>query len=163
MKRLSKLIFILISMQLLISCGVHKMNFECQGGQGVGCQSVSKVNDLVNKDLLKKEIAKHNEVKKEPGLLSSGCKNCKQVESQQVELQQGDTQQAIAQLGSMNSTSNAPVSRSKEKVIRIWFSGFFDKQNNYQDAQYVYAVIEPAKWVATQQVSLVAKAQLVVK
>lgn len=28
-------------------CSVHKMNFECKGVKGLGCKSVSEVNEII--------------------------------------------------------------------------------------------------------------------
>ncbi len=37
---------------LLSSCSVHKGSFDCKAHKGIGCESVSKVNELVDDDKL---------------------------------------------------------------------------------------------------------------
>ena len=40
----------IITILLLMACtgcSVHKMDFECKGAKGLGCKSVSEVNDII--------------------------------------------------------------------------------------------------------------------
>lgn len=43
--KVSLMIFLLMSIS---ACSVYKSQFDCAPGKGVGCYSVSKVNDLIN-------------------------------------------------------------------------------------------------------------------
>ena len=157
MKLSAKLILIVLITPLLNSCGVHKMNFDCQGGKGVGCQRVSRVNDLVNRDMLKSEINTANNKSKKP------CSNCNNKNLL------GEGPVTLSPISSLNQTQLTPglnmptasmptasmttAGRSKEKVMRIWFNGFYDSYNNFMSEQYVYTVIEPAHWISTSAVN----------
>ena len=47
--KVSAVIFLLMSIS---ACSVYKSQFDCAPGKGVGCYSVSKVNDLINDESL---------------------------------------------------------------------------------------------------------------
>ena len=49
----------------LAGCSNSKNTFDCSPARGIGCESVSKVNELINKENLDVFIAEQN------------CKNCK--------------------------------------------------------------------------------------
>lgn len=47
-----KLIIILIAIFSLNSCAIYKGSFDCKAHKGIGCESVSRVNELINDDAL---------------------------------------------------------------------------------------------------------------
>ena len=51
-KIITKRILFLSVTLLLSSCSVYKGSFDCKPHKGIGCESVSKVNELVNDDKL---------------------------------------------------------------------------------------------------------------
>lgn len=51
-------LFLFVFLLALSGCmGVYEGGFECPAGTGVGCKSISEVNDLVNADELPKAVA----------------------------------------------------------------------------------------------------------
>ena len=52
MKIITKRILFLSVTLLLSGCSVYKGSFDCKSHKGIGCESVSKVNELINDDKL---------------------------------------------------------------------------------------------------------------
>lgn len=57
---------LLVFVILLSGCSVYKGNFDCKPKKGVGCEPVSKVNELINDDRLD-EFTENLGVKKKCG------------------------------------------------------------------------------------------------
>ena len=53
---------------MLSGCGVYKNQFDCKPGKGIGCESVSKVNQLLDEDALDDFIAGKE--------VNQGCTTC---------------------------------------------------------------------------------------
>ena len=51
MIKIKKILFLSFTL-LLSSCSVYKRSFDCKAHKGIGCESVSKVNELVDDDRL---------------------------------------------------------------------------------------------------------------
>jgi len=47
----NKILFLSVTL-LLNGCSVYKGSFDCKSHKGIGCESVSKVNELINDDKL---------------------------------------------------------------------------------------------------------------
>ena len=60
-----KRFFILVIVCFLTGCSHGKNTFDCPPARGIGCESVSKVNDLINTEQLDSFIEAQN------------CKDCK--------------------------------------------------------------------------------------
>ena len=74
----SKKIIILTTLSLILEgCGVYKGSFDCKPGKGVGCESVSKVNDLVNKEKLDDFIEEESGSKGRR--VRNNCKLCPKI------------------------------------------------------------------------------------
>jgi hypothetical protein len=56
-KKLFKVSAVISLLMNISACSVYKSQFDCTPGKGVGCHSVSKVNDLINDDSLDDFIA----------------------------------------------------------------------------------------------------------
>ena len=55
MIKVLKLIMLVILVPLISSCAVYGTSFECKGGQGERCTSVSKINTMINRGEIKDE------------------------------------------------------------------------------------------------------------
>lgn len=51
-KRYIRIVLIVIMGILLEGCGVYRGSFDCKPDKGIGCESVSKVNELINEERL---------------------------------------------------------------------------------------------------------------
>ena len=61
---------------IVTGCGVYRGTFDCRPGKGVGCESVSQVNDLVNNDKLDDFIEEVNS----PRRRGRKCPSCEDRE-----------------------------------------------------------------------------------
>jgi hypothetical protein len=59
-------LILLVFLVLVSGCSVYKGSFDCKPKKGVGCEPVSKVNELINDDRLD-EFTENLEVKKKCG------------------------------------------------------------------------------------------------
>lgn len=130
-------IFSLIFLLMTISgCAVHKASFDCSNGKGMGCGSMLDVHKAIKDNTFRERTDSRVYDKS-----IKPCKNCQQLNSEKGEV-------IILKNSSYNDTSSAEeVTRSKEKVMRIWFNGYFDEHNNFHDSQYIYTIVEPSKWI----------------
>lgn len=100
----------------LSGCSTYSETFDCPAGQGVGCKSLSKVNQMVEKGELPH---------KDPDdVISSDIIKARPVKTDQA---------APVHL-------NADIMYASSKFNRIWFAGHKDIHGNYHEAHFV----EPA-------------------
>lgn len=124
-------LFILLLL-LLTSCAVHKTSFECKAGKGLNCRSASDIHQMILNNTIENE--KHKASKQ----YTPTCLSCNKHNIQ-------PNKPILSSLQA--NSSNYPVKRSPEKVMRIWINSYFDENNNFLSDQYIYTVIEPAKWI----------------
>ena len=53
--KILKLIMLVILVPLISSCAVYGTSFECKGGQGERCTSVSKINTMIDRGEIRDE------------------------------------------------------------------------------------------------------------
>lgn len=120
---LIKLIKVLISssaLVFLIGCTGINGKFDCPSQAGIYCNSVSEVNDLVDRGKLPfKKVTKS----KKTSVINYSNKG-----------------QDIA------ITSRRGVRRIPEKILTVWLAPFVDKAGHYHAGSYLTAVIKPARW-----------------
>jgi hypothetical protein len=118
-----KIFLIIISALLLTGCAGMGMNdsFSCGVGDGLGCRSVSEVNDIVSfSNITDSEI-----------------------------IQSSDTEApaVVSMLSYYEGASNDWMpERAPEKRLRIWFSPHIDIYDNYVEETVVYSVVKEAGW-----------------
>jgi type IV conjugative transfer system lipoprotein TraV len=129
MIKITKLAVLAMSFSLVTACGVHKGSFDCPNNKGMGCKGMIDVYQKIHEK--PSNIRMNTQVVTESNL----------VASQPTDL--------LAVNKNLEDKNSAPKSiyRTKDKIVRIWFNGYFDEENNYRDSQYVYSIISPAKWV----------------
>lgn len=73
MKKISYKAIMLASVLSLTGCmGIYEGGFECPPGTGVGCKSISEVNDMVNQRKIPKSV---------PSVSPSTCDKCSAEDS----------------------------------------------------------------------------------
>jgi hypothetical protein len=120
---LIKLIKVLISssaLVFLIGCAGINGKFDCPSQTGIYCNSVSEVNDLVDRGKLPFKKATKS---KKTSVINYSNKG-----------------QDIA------ITSARGVKRIPEKILTVWLAPFVDKAGHYHAGSYLTAVIKPARW-----------------
>lgn len=124
-------ISLILIMLTLTSCSTYNSQFSCKPSKGIGCKSLSTVNELVNDNKLESEIAN----------LNDKCKDCDKKEINAAE------PVAIDDTPYISTENEEEVQRSKEKIIKIWFNEYEDLEGNYNSDQVVYSVLQPSKWI----------------
>lgn len=101
-KRFMHIMLIVATSLLLEGCGVYKGSFECKGEKGIGCESVSKVNELINEEKLDDFIEESNQPKRSRGK----CIPCPQNIKKETE----------------------DINEQKREKIRIYFNEYKDER-----------------------------------
>jgi len=115
-------VILMITMLLSIGCANPGLNtkFSCGVGKGVGCQSVSDVNQMV-------ESGQINAQKPEATSKKSMTKNTK------------------LKYAKPHKDTTGP-SRYPEKQISIWFSPYVDEQDNFHEQRRLYSIVKDGEW-----------------
>ena len=107
-----KLILLLLTLPTLSGCMTYSESFDCPPGRGVGCKSLSQVNDMVETGAL--PLEKTNTTR---------------------ELNQKVTQESQKPEGWIEVKNSTPN-------LRIWMAGYQDEGGNLHGPSYVYASME---------------------
>lgn len=110
---------------LLTGCSSVGMNssFSCGVGEGLGCKSVSEVNDIVeNSNITDDKIIRSSSEEQDKAVYSM------------LNYYEGASRDAMPE-------------REPEKRIKIWFAPHIDAYDNYVEETVVYSVIKEARWV----------------
>jgi type IV conjugative transfer system lipoprotein TraV len=118
--KLTSMLALLVGMT---GCSSMSMNddFACGVGNGLGCKSVSEVNDIVNSSSISNSSITHVEVSQKEGQATS-----------------------LAYVDGYTH-GNSP-SRQPEKKVKIWFAPHVDENDNYVEEMVVYSVVKEAYW-----------------
>ncbi len=106
----------------LNACAVSKESFDCPAGKGVGCRSISQVNEMVNQNKLnpnKKDVAKASQ---DP--LASTMPLSPEV----------------------LSSDGMIIERIKEAHLRVWIAPYQDEQGQFHEGSIVHTVLRPGFW-----------------
>ena len=106
----------------LSGCTTPKSSFDCSYGKGIGCHSITEVNDMVNKGDFDKTSLKQ---------APSGIDNQK--------LHSIDSRQIL-------SSDTSIVQRVTEEHLRVWVAPFQDEQGQFHEGSVIHAVLRPGFW-----------------
>ena len=132
MKRLIALNFLTIA--TLSGCSIPNETFDCPAGQGVGCRSISKVNqDIDNGSILKEEMAEasfnRQFVAPVVSQVSSDALNLQEIVSQDIVL-----------------SDKSIIQRGREEHLRVWIAPHADEDNNFHEGSVVHTILRPSYW-----------------
>ena len=116
-------ILVLLTLLGLTGCSIPKESFDCPPGQGVGCHSISEVNEQVNERRLN------------PDKPSKKSVNTTLLREQAPQ----DFNESVA-------LDSLEVQRVSEEHLRIWFAPFQDEQGHLHEASIIHAVLKPGFW-----------------
>lgn len=124
---IKKQIILIAAIVILSGCSAkNKRVIDCPAGEGMGCKSITKVNEAINRG----EIEDSYE-KKIKGKGLEGVKvNSKILAFNDVP----------------GKSLNQEVIRLPEKTVKIWMSGFEDNVGSYIEETYVHMVLEKGRW-----------------
>ncbi len=104
---------------LLVGCAHTADTFDCKFEKGVGCRSISEVNNMVNRGEIK-------------GTSEDGAVFQKPVKTSSVK--------------NPEFGSNGMIGRVNEQHLRVWLAPFQDEQGNFHEASVVHTVLKPGYW-----------------
>lgn len=108
---------------LLSACSVSKESFDCPAGKGVGCRSISQVNEMVNSGTLNPTKKDTQKPAKDPKDMSSAFLSADDF-----------------------STEGMIIERVKEAHLRVWVAPFQDEQGQFHEASVIHTVLRPGFW-----------------
>ena len=115
---------LVVALIALSGCSSYSETFDCPAGQGVGCKSLSRVNQMVEKGQLP-----HKELEDS---VSSDV-----IKTRPVKVDHSTPLHLNADL------MGAPVMyASAPKTSRIWFAGHKDSRGNVHGPHYLDAVLK---------------------
>ena len=123
----------LLTLSLLLSltaCSSYQEGFDCPAGVGVGCQSLSTVDQMIECGQLPKPIPKDDTSFE----VTPSATNPTVYHDSRV-YQDNNLQ-----------SSPPPIMRISEQSVRVWIKGYTDGQENYHDHAVIYTVVQPASW-----------------
>jgi conjugal transfer pilus assembly protein TraV len=131
--------FSLLTTLTLSGCSIPNETFDCPAGQGVGCRSISNVNQGINNgSILKEELV-------EPGLAEIGVNKqfiapvISQVSPDSLNLQEIVSQDIVL-------SDKSVVQRGREEHLRIWIAPHEDEENNFHEGSVVHTILRPSYW-----------------
>jgi len=127
MKILIALNFLTIA--ILSGCSTPNETFDCPAGQGVGCRSISAVNqDINNGSILKEEMAEASFNRQFVAPVVS------QVSPHTLDLQE------------VVLSDKSIIQRGREQHLRVWIAPHADEDNNFHEASVVHTILRPSYW-----------------
>lgn len=118
----------------LSGCSTTSESFDCKAGHGVGCKSISDVNQMVNQAHL-------------GSLVES---DATWIKDKQFTLPSESAPLSVPVI----SADSLPVEHSKELVVhrmpeeylRVWVAPYQDQQGNLHEGSMVHTVLKPGHW-----------------
>lgn len=135
--RSSKLIGVSFSVMLgvtLSGCSTTSETFDCKAGQGVGCKSISEVNQLVDQGSFGSFVERD-------ATLARDKQSVLPLESAPLSTSviSGDSLPVEHSNGLM-------VHRMPEEYLRVWVAPFQDQQGNLHEGSVIHTVLKPGYW-----------------
>lgn len=107
---------------ILSGCSITSETFDCKEGKGVGCKSISAVNQMVDQ-------GSFGDATSSPSIslpvLSQPSPTLKYVNAPQ-----GET----------------TINRVKEEHLRVWMAPFQDEYGNLHEGSVIHTVLKPGYW-----------------
>lgn len=125
--------FILVSVLIsLTGCSSYQDTFDCPAGTGVGCRSVSDVNDMINQGVFDKKASPFKIMTEEGGEMKGVL--VKEAEPRLISLDPELLDNA------------SPVVRIPEQTMEVWIKGYSDEGGHYHHERKITMVVHPARW-----------------
>jgi conjugal transfer pilus assembly protein TraV len=111
----------------LVGCSTTSQTFDCQAGKGVGCQSISQVNKMVDRGELANPKDDTSSSPVSPVIAPNSPSQA--VPSQDVAL-----------------SDDMVVHRIREEHLRVWIAPFQDQNGNLYEGTTIHTVLKPGFW-----------------
>lgn len=117
--RYLKMISILVLAMNASACSLVSKEFDCKYDKGVGCKSITEVNQMVDNGQLKSATDKKLAT---PIITSSQC------------------------LNPIALSDEGMIQRIQEEQLRVWIAPYQDDQADFHEASLIHTVIKPGSW-----------------
>jgi conjugal transfer pilus assembly protein TraV len=150
---LAKLLLLVLSILALTGCaslGIGKSEYSCKGyPKGVTCKSAREVYALTEYQESVRSTTKNDKEK---------CPDC-QSKQQSQEERKDVTQNLSPEVQAVRQTTySGPIPiRTPSKIIRIWIAPWEDTDGFLHLESYIYAEIEPRRWMIGEQAPKVSR------
>lgn len=121
----------LLSLSILNGCTPYSESFDCQPGQGIGCKSLSQVNQMLEEGKL--PLRDEGEDIHEQ---SRAIKRSTRNEDQRDTLIEARNEQGPIHILPYNTEAK------RDAQLRVWIAAYEDDEGIYHASSYVYAAIK---------------------
>ena len=116
--RYLKMISMLAFAMNITGCALISKEFDCKYDKGVGCKSITEVNQMVDSGHFRGAVGK----KSPPSVMPS----------------QG--------LDPIVLTDQGMIQRVQEEHLRVWIAPYQDEQGDFHEASLIHTIIKPGAW-----------------
>lgn len=115
----------------LCACSTTSETFDCPAGKGVGCKSVTEINQMIDQ-----------------GALSGVPVAAEKINSTQAppSLALANTPLSDSRVSDLRVSDEISVQRIQEEHLRVWIAPFQDTQGNLHEGSIVHTVLKPGSW-----------------
>ena len=133
---------LMATLMSLSGCSSYQDQFDCPAGTGVGCQSVSEVNDLIDKGAFKKEP------------FNQKASSDRMTEEDEIKLTSlKESEPRLISLDPERFDPRSPVVRVPEQTMEVWIRGYGDEGGHYHHDSHIHMVVRPARWHVNPKLS----------
>lgn len=129
-------------------CSTTSETFDCKEGKGVGCKSISEVNQMVDQGALGDgALGAGSSVSIMP--LPAPVISAGPLEGKILQISEGgDSQQGgnLPQGVDPRLVDGVHVYRISEEHLRVWMAPFQDDQGNLHEGSVIHTVLKPGYW-----------------
>jgi conjugal transfer pilus assembly protein TraV len=115
----------------LCACSTTSETFDCPAGKGVGCKSVTEINQMIDQ-----------------GALSGVPVAAEKINSTQAppSLAFANTPLSDSRVSDLKVSDEISVQRIQEEHLRVWIAPYQDAQGNLHEGSIVHTVLKPGSW-----------------
>jgi len=139
-----------VSLSLILgACSTTSETFDCKAGSGVGCKSISEVNQMIDEQVRGKETAGNKQSMLLPQQTESFPTPIISQNPPKIENLRASPMTAPL-------SEYTTVQRVPEEYLRVWISPFQDEYGNLHEGSVIHTVLKPGYWqlkVPTQNTS----------
>lgn len=121
-----KVVFAIISVLNTSACALYSKEFDSKYENGVGCKSISEVNQMVDTGLIKGS---------EDHTLPSPLHSSSDKTSKPIIL-----------------SDQGMIQRVQEQHLSVWIAPYQDEQGNFHEASVIHTVIKPGSWQLLEKI-----------
>lgn len=118
----------------LSGCSTTSETFDCKAGQGVGCKSISEVNQLVDQ-------GSHGSFSERDTTLARDKQSILPLEPAPL-----STSMISGDFLPVERSNTLTVHRMPEEYLRVWVAPFQDQQGNLHEGSVIHTVLKPGYW-----------------